>query len=89
MKSFALHLNLSLLAAFLLIISACSVQEKKIITVALGDSENDIPMLKIVDFPFLVRKHDGTAIETGIEKIVITEAIGPMGFTEAIERVFC
>lgn len=62
--------------------------KKKIITVALGDSENDIPMLNLVDFPFLVRKHDGSVIETGNDKIKITQEIGPTGFTEAMKKIF-
>ncbi len=59
----------------------------KIISMGLGDSENDVPMLEVVDIPFLVRRHDGTIIETGNE-MNITNGIGPAGFTEAIKSVF-
>ena len=59
----------------------------KIITIAVGDSENDIPMFKVVDIPVLVKKHDKTQIETGIN-IKKTESIGPEGFTEAIKSIF-
>ncbi len=59
----------------------------KIISTGIGDSENDIPMFKSVTRPILVRKHDSTYIKTGM-KIKVTKAIGPAGFTEAMEGLF-
>lgn len=59
-----------------------------LISVGIGDSENDLPMLAVVDMPFLVRKYDGSAIKTGIN-VRITEGRGPAGFTEAVRSVFC
>jgi mannosyl-3-phosphoglycerate phosphatase len=59
-----------------------------IISIGIGDSENDIPMLELVDIPFLVRKHDGTFIETGISKIKVTSKAGPSGFSEAMKSIF-
>ncbi len=50
----------------------------------IGDSENDIPMFRAVDYPYLVRKSDGGYIETGIPDIIVTRGIGPEGFTEAV-----
>lgn len=51
----------------------------------IGDAKNDLPMLRKVDQPFLVRKPNGSfekvAYFTGI---TITEGIGPQGFSEAI-----
>ena len=55
-----------------------------IISAAIGDSENDVPMLAEVDKPFLVRKHDGSAIETGLKNITVTSLPGPEGFSEAM-----
>jgi len=57
-------------------------------SVAIGDSENDIPMLEVVDIPYLVRKYDNSSIETGIENINITKNIGPAGFSEMVENLF-
>ncbi|MBA3071893.1 MAG: hypothetical protein FP829_07035, partial [Nitrospirae bacterium] len=33
---------------------------KKIETIAIGDSPNDIPMLERVDYPVIVQKHNGS-----------------------------
>ncbi len=59
----------------------------QITSVGIGDSENDIAMLEAVDLPFLVRRPDGSAIETGIGRVKTTEGIGPRGFTEAVMSV--
>ncbi len=59
----------------------------EIVTTGLGDSENDLAMLKAVDRPVLVRKPDGSVIETDLE-VMVTERRGPEGFTEAIFRLF-
>ncbi len=59
----------------------------KIVTTGIGDSENDLAMLKAVDRPVLVRKPDGSVIETDLD-VMVTERRGPEGFTEAIFRLF-
>ncbi len=56
-------------------------------TAAIGDSENDIPMLAVVDMPFLVRKFNNTAIESGLTNVYVTNGIGPDGFSEAMNIV--
>ncbi|HDP80781.1 MAG TPA: HAD-IIB family hydrolase, partial [Spirochaetes bacterium] len=43
---------------------------KKITTLGIGDSENDIPLLEAVSIPALVRKPDGAYIETGLSPLV-------------------
>lgn len=58
----------------------------KILTAAVGDSENDIPMMEKVNQPYLVRKKASQYIETGIKNIIITKGIGPEGFTEAVKN---
>lgn len=54
----------------------------------IGDAYNDLPMLRLVDYPFLVRQPDG-GYESGIvfEGLTITRGIGPLGFVEAIEHL--
>ncbi len=56
-------------------------------TVGIGDSENDIPMFLVVDHPYLVKKCDGSWIETGLHDIHKTDGIGPDGFTESVREV--
>jgi mannosyl-3-phosphoglycerate phosphatase len=58
-----------------------------IVTVGIGDSENDIPMLMVVDRPFIVRKKNGTALQTGLTSVIETEGSGPAGFSEAVKGV--
>jgi mannosyl-3-phosphoglycerate phosphatase len=53
-------------------------------TIGIGDSENDIPMFMAVDIPVVIRKKDGTVIETGMDHVRITTGIGPDGFSEAV-----
>jgi mannosyl-3-phosphoglycerate phosphatase len=53
---------------------------------AIGDANNDLPMLKIVEYPFLVRRPDDTYDESVVfENLNITAGIGPAGFAEAVD----
>ena len=54
------------------------------LTGAAGDTFNDIPMLKEVDYPYIVKKSDGTWIKTDFQ-VIRTEKQGPYGFTEAVK----
>jgi mannosyl-3-phosphoglycerate phosphatase len=62
-------------------------QVERIVSVGIGDSENDISLLKAVDRAFLVKRGDGTSLAVDFE-VHKTKGIGPEGFTEAIESVF-
>ena len=56
-----------------------------LLTIALGDSPNDLPMLKRVDYPIVVQKPDGTyEPEIDIPNLVRAEGIGPEGWNKAI-----
>jgi len=56
--------------------------------IGLGDSDNDFPMLRIVDYPFLVRKPDGSYSDNlHFPGLKITNGIGPEGFAEAVESI--
>ncbi len=59
----------------------------EIVTTGIGDSENDLPMLRAVDRPVLVRKPDGSVVGAEIEAM-ITDGKGPEGFTEAVMQFF-
>jgi len=54
------------------------------VTGAAGDAFNDIPMLKEVDYPYIVKKSDGTWTETDFT-VFRTANQGPYGFTEAVK----
>ena len=54
------------------------------ITAALGDSQNDLPMLKAVDYPILIRKPDGNDDDTvKLNNLIRTDEIGPLGWNNA------
>ncbi len=74
-------------AALNRVIEALNTGEHSITTAAVGDSENDIPMLQAVDLPFLVRKKDGSAIDSDVSGITVTRGVGPAGFTEAVRQM--
>lgn len=55
------------------------------VTVAIGDSPNDIPMLQRVDHPVVVRKHDGTYDgRINMPGVLKAEGIGPSGWNKAV-----
>jgi len=61
-----------------------------ILTVGIGDSENDVPMLREVALPILVRRPSGEpdpAAHRSVPHARITSGIGPAGWNEAILRV--
>jgi mannosyl-3-phosphoglycerate phosphatase len=58
----------------------------EIVTIAIGDSPNDIPMLERVDYPVIVKKPDGTYDERiNIPRLIKANGIGPDGWNKAIE----
>ena len=59
-------------------------------SVGLGNSANDLPLLMQVDRPVLVRKMDGswdTEVAVAIPGIERTHAVGPQGWREAVEKI--
>jgi mannosyl-3-phosphoglycerate phosphatase len=57
----------------------------EIITVAIGDSPNDIPMLEKVDRPVVVQKPDGNyEAEINIPELIKADGIGPEGWNKAV-----
>ncbi len=60
------------------------------VSVGLGNSANDLPLLHEVDRPILIRRADGSwdaEVTASIPGIRRTVAIGPQGWREAIEEV--
>lgn len=59
----------------------------EIITIAIGDSPNDIPMFEKVDYPVIVRKPDGSHDrKMDIPNLIKADGIGPDGWNKAILR---
>ena len=57
----------------------------KITTIGLGDNLNDLPMLKEVDHPILVRRGDGSYEERIMApNLIKAEGIGPEGWNRAV-----
>lgn len=56
-----------------------------VLTIGLGDSENDAPLLAHVDRPYLVRRPDGHwARLEGIDAVCVA-GVGPVGWRQAVE----
>jgi mannosyl-3-phosphoglycerate phosphatase len=53
-----------------------------LVTVAIGDSLNDAPMLQAVDVPFLVQRPNGQWRGVEVPNLRLLSAIGPLGFTQ-------
>ncbi|WP_188020327.1 HAD-IIB family hydrolase [Deferribacter autotrophicus] len=53
---------------------------EKIVTIGVGDSSNDIDLLKEVEYPILVKKWDGKHVECSVKNVIKSNFIGPEGF---------
>lgn len=56
-------------------------------TIALGDGENDLTMLSVVDNPVLIPKHDGSYISCEIKNIKKALYPGPKGWNGALKEI--
>ena len=60
----------------------------KLTTIGLGDSLNDLPMLKVVDIPILVQKPNKTwEPKIKVKNLIKINAIGPRGWANAIKNM--
>lgn len=55
-----------------------------VVTVGIGDSENDAPMLRAVDRAFLVQRPEGSWADVNVPGLRKVEGIGPAGWSRAI-----
>lgn len=62
-------------------------QYGSILTIGLGDSPNDVPMLRAVERPFLVQRPDGSWESVDVPGLVPVPAPGPEGWRMAIEQL--
>lgn len=58
-----------------------------VITIGLGDSANDAPLLAAVDRPYLVQRPGGVWQEMEIAGLERVTAVGPAGWRQAVERI--
>ena len=63
------------------------LMDDKYISIGIGDSQNDLDMLKVVDIPILVKKFDGSFENININKMLRSNLIGPAGFNEMILKI--
>lgn len=56
---------------------------REVKTVGLGDSANDLPMLEVVDRPFLVAREDGSWADLNLPNLQCVAGRGPHGWIEA------
>ncbi len=61
---------------------------QSLVFAAIGDSPNDVPMLEVVDVPFLVQRPDHTWAEVDIPQLIHIQAVGPTGFSAAVRSLF-
>jgi mannosyl-3-phosphoglycerate phosphatase len=62
----------------------------QILTVAIGDSLNDLPMLAAVDRPVLVKRIDGSydsEIRNRLPHVYLSDGIGPQGWAPIAEEI--
>ncbi|WP_419774664.1 HAD-IIB family hydrolase [Halarcobacter sp.] len=59
---------------------------EKFFSIALGDGENDLPMLEVVDLPIAIKNHKGLFVETKNKEILKSTYQGATGFKEMIKK---
>jgi mannosyl-3-phosphoglycerate phosphatase len=70
------------------VVSLYRQRHRKVISVALGDSPNDFPMLEQADLPVLIRsKRHFPGLEKRIPGLVVTREEGPNGWNEAVSHI--
>ena len=72
------------------VVELCQFLRKKrgpIRSVGLGDSPNDLPMLKAVDLPVVVMRHGGIhdlQLQEGVPHALLASGVGPVGWNAAV-----
>lgn len=62
-------------------------QPKRTIFIGVGDSENDLPMLKLMDIPVLVQRTNGSWFDSKIKNLVRSTGIGPKGWKNSFNLI--
>ncbi len=59
---------------------------EKITTIGIGNSQNDEPMLKVVDIPAIVKNPDGNWADLKIDGIYKSREVGPEGWVKVVKK---
>jgi len=59
-----------------------------VLSVGIGDSRNDLPLLSSVDVPVLVKKPGGGWEDVDLPRMVRAEGIGPAGRNDVVLGLF-
>ena len=70
-----------------LVIDAYTKEFGKVVSYGIGDSFNDLAMLKTVDLPYLVQKPDKSWADIHLDKLSKGAAIGPAGWNVMAREV--
>ena len=62
-------------------------ENRNLITVGIGDSANDLPLLSVVYIPVLVQKPKGRFQKIHLNGVKKIEGVGPVGWTRAVEML--
>ena len=65
----------------------CRERGRKVVTVGIGDSWNDAPLLAAVDVPLLVQRPEGAWASLSVDGIRKIPGIGPKGWTQAMQML--
>jgi mannosyl-3-phosphoglycerate phosphatase len=57
------------------------------IFIGFGDSENDLPMLRLMDRPVLVQRTDGSWYESKMKNVIKSTGIGPVGWKNSFNLI--
>jgi mannosyl-3-phosphoglycerate phosphatase len=61
------------------------VRGEAIVTIAIGDSLNDLPMLAAADYPILVQKPDGSYDpDIQLPHLIRAGGVGPVGWNRSL-----
>lgn len=60
---------------------------RDVIFIGFGDSENDLPMLKLMDRPVLVQRTDGSWYESKMKNVIKSTGIGPVGWKNSFNLI--
>ncbi|MGA7370570.1 MAG: HAD-IIB family hydrolase [Nitrososphaeraceae archaeon] len=60
---------------------------RRTIFIGLGDSENDLPMLKLMDIPVLVQRANGSWCDSRIKNLLRCTGIGPKGWKNSFNLI--
>ena len=62
-------------------------QEEEVISVALGDSPNDLSMLEEADIAVVIPRESGSCLKPENKNVINAEFKGPKGWTQAINKI--